>query len=456
MELRDLIVTPILIIVVYLVSYVVRPYVTDSLSRKYFFPALTVKIIGAILLGILYQFYYSTGDTFAFHTTGSRIVWEAFADSPVTGIKLLFADGKYENDTFRYAANIANFRNPSTYNVVRLATIFDLFTFSTYSATAVLFAVFSFIGMWQFFLTFYKQFPHLHFQLALAAFFIPSVFFWGSGILKDTIVIGCLGMATYQFYKIFFENRYGFSTILLLLFSLIVIFGIKKFVLQAYLPAVIVWIGMKNLTRIRSVTLRILVFPILILVLLFASYFSVLKIGENDKRYAVSKIAETAQITANDIRYWTGKDAGSGYSLGALDGSFASMMRLGPAAINVALFRPYLWEVSNPLMLASSLESLFFLVVVVFILFSGNASIKSLFRNSNITFTLLFSIVFAFAVGVSTFNFGTLARYKIPLLPFLAVALVLIWDDGRQKKLRKQLESMRPNTFAADFEQKNS
>jgi hypothetical protein len=213
---------------------------------------------------------------------------------------------------------------------------------------------------------------------------------------------------------------------------------------------------MKNLTRIRSVTLRIVVFPILILVLLFASYFSVLKIGENDKRYAVSKIAETAQITANDIRYWTGKDAGSGYSLGALDGSFASMMRLGPAAINVALFRPYLWEVSNPLMLASSLESLIFLVVVVLILFSGNASIKSLFRNSNITFTLLFSIVFAFAVGVSTFNFGTLARYKIPLLPFLAVALVLIWDDGRQKKLRKQLESMRPNTFAADFEQKNS
>ena len=50
-----------------------------------------------------------------------------------------------------------------------------------------------------------------------------------------------------------------------------------------------------------------------------------------------------------------------------------------------------------------------------------------------ILFSLIFSIAFAFAVGVSTYNFGTLVRYKIPLLPFFVVALILIWHHSKKE-----------------------
>ena len=56
MEARDLLVTPIVLVLVYMVAYAVRPLATDSINRKYFIPALTLKIFGGIALGLVYQF----------------------------------------------------------------------------------------------------------------------------------------------------------------------------------------------------------------------------------------------------------------------------------------------------------------------------------------------------------------------------------------------------------------
>ena len=59
----------------------------------------------------------------------------------------------------------------------------------------------------------------------------------------------------------------------------------------------------------------------------------------------------------------------------------------------------------------------------------------------DVLFALIFSISFAFAVGVSTFNFGTLVRYKIPLLPFFAVALILILNHAKSERKLAELDS---------------
>ena len=43
------------------------------------------------------------------------------------------------------------------------------------------------------------------------------------------------------------------------------------------------------------------------------------------------------------------------------------------------------------------------------------------------------ALVFAFAVGVSTYNFGTLMRYKIPVLPFYAIFLIIVIAQKNEK-----------------------
>jgi hypothetical protein len=48
-------------------------------------------------------------------------------------------------------------------------------------------------------------------------------------------------------------------------------------------------------------------------------------------------------------------------------------------------------------------------------------------NDPTIQFCFVFSLIFAFAVGISSYNFGALSRYKIPCLPFYAIALILIY-----------------------------
>ncbi|MGE0770983.1 MAG: hypothetical protein AB7K37_04665 [Cyclobacteriaceae bacterium] len=437
MELRDLIVTPIIIALVYTGAYLIRPYVTDQITRRYFMPALTVRIIGALALGFIYQFYYDGGDTFNYHTHGSRVIWEAMMASPIQGLKLFWMEPGDYSGVYAYASKILFISDPDSYFVIKLAAILDLFTFSSYAATATLFALLSFVGAWMMYLVFYRRFDSMHFPFAVAILFIPSVVFWGSGLLKDSVVLSCLGILLYSLDQMQ-QRRFSIGAILLLVISAWIIFSVKKYVLMCFLPASLIWLFGSYLITSRSFTFRILAVPLFFLLTVGFGYWSVLKIGEADPQYRLDNLARTVKITAYDIGFYTGRDAGSRYSLGSLDGSFPSMVRLFPQAVNVSLFRPYLWEVNNVLMLLTALESLAMLSLTILILTKVRSNIFRILSNPLLLFTVAFSLTFAFAVGVSSYNFGTLARYKIPLLPFYGITLVLIhysYKENRDRKL---------------------
>lgn len=150
----------------------------------------------------------------------------------------------------------------------------------------------------------------------------------------------------------------------------------------------------------------------------------------------MENIAQTSKITAYDIRYGWGARSGdgSGYSLGELDGSWQSMIFVAPGAINVSLFRPYLWEANNPLMALSALESFITLLATILVLIQVRSYLFYYIR-AEVIFCLVFALIFAFGVGASSYNFGTLSRYKIPLLPFYWSALAIIYTSwARDRK----------------------
>ncbi|MEQ8303246.1 MAG: hypothetical protein RIB47_07645 [Cyclobacteriaceae bacterium] len=441
MEIRDLIVTPIVTILIYMGAYFIRPFVTDSVNRKYFLPGLTVRVLGAIAIGFIYQFYYGGGDTFNFHTYGSRIIWEAFMDSPSSGAMLLFSDGTSSLGIYEYASRITFYNDPASFFVVKIAAIFDLITFSSYSATALLFSVLSFVGGWMLFLAFYKESPGMHKWQAIAALFIPSVIFWGSGVMKDTLTLMALGFLTYVIRYLLIEKKFSLSSILLFVLSMWILYSVKKYILLCYMPAALLWVYAKRLSQIKSIAFKILVTPFAGFILIASAYYAVVLVGEDDPRYSIDRLAQTAKITAYDIGFYTGRDAGSGYSLGELDGTFDGMLTKVPQAVNVALYRPYMWEVSNPLMLLSALESFALILLSIYVVVHQRQSLIRSFTDPTIIFCLVFSLTFAFAVGVSTFNFGTLARYKIPLLPFFVLALANILNYSNNDRNLAVLET---------------
>lgn len=444
MGIKDFLFTPVWLFFIYLMAYQVRSWVSDPYTRRYFIPGFTVKVIGAIAVGMIYQFYYGKGrpggDTFNyFHQAG--IILEAFSKSPAVGWELLMANGEYTPKIMAYASRMYWFNSSTEYFIVKVTALLGLFTGHTYTATAILYAAISYSGVWALYRSFYKFFPLLHQELALAMLFIPSVFFWGSGILKDTITLGALGWATWAIVRIFFERKGVVTAAAILLLSLYTIYSIKIYIVLCFLPAAILWVFIANVEYIKSKMVRILVTPLVLVVAAMLGYFAMAKVGEDNTRYSLDNMAETAEITARYLSYVGELQGGSVYTLGDnFDFSPAGMLRKFPLAVNVTLFRPYLWEARNPVMLLSALESLATLWLTLLVIYKSGIGqiIKNMMSKPIILFCMMFAIAFSFAVGISTYNFGSLVRYKIPILPFYVASLFILRYYAHELKRIKQ------------------
>ncbi|MGL1889336.1 MAG: hypothetical protein OCD76_22670 [Reichenbachiella sp.] len=429
MDIQDFIITPIYLILFLIGAYMIRPYVTDKLTAPYFIPGLLVKFTGAIALGLIYQFYYTGGDTFTYHTHGSHWIWTALMNDFDLGVKIFFQDaGQHHGDTFVYTKYIWMFRDKASMVIIKIAAFFDLFTLNTYSATALFFAAFAFSGHWALFSSFQKLYPDQTKRLAFATLFIPSVVFWGSGLLKDSVTLAALCWMTYAVLRITISNKYSVLNFGILFFMAWLILSIKIYILLCFLAGVSVFLYSQYISKLKAPLIKIMLAPILFIIFLGGGYLTLNKIAEGDARYSLDKIGETAMVTAYDIRYGWGARNGdnSGYTLGNLDGSIGSMFKIAPQGAVVTLFRPWLWEVKNPLMLLAALESLVFLILTLLVVKKHHFKIFAALNQPLILFCITFALLFAIAVGISTFNFGTLMRYKIPVMPFYAIFLILI------------------------------
>lgn len=426
MDLQDLIITPIYILLFSVVAFLIRPLVTNSHTKKYFIPALWVKFLGAIFLGLVYQFYYGGGDTFNFYTNGSYWLWEAFLNNPIDGIRLLLKFGPdHIADLYQYSQNVWYWKDSSSYFIVRLTFIAGIFTFHTYSSLALFFAAFCFSGLWAFYSCIQRMYPSKTNALAIGLFLFPSLIFWGSGVLKDTVTLGAICWLTWSILIWFYFDKRKIAVLIVFLISAWVLAIVKIYILLCFIPAVLVWVLVSFKEKIRGIVVKILILPVLFLVFVAMGYVLLNRLAGEESKYALENLAEQAKITAYDIRYgWGARFEGDGgYDLGDLDGSWGNMIALAPKAVAVSLFRPFIWEVRNPLMLLAALESLIVTFLVLRISVRRNllrVMLKDPFLVSCLTFVLLFS----FAVGISSYNFGTLMRYKIPLIPFLVTILV--------------------------------
>ncbi len=427
MDIKDLIFTPIYLILFYAVAIIIKPFVTDSRNQKFFIAALSLRFIGAILLGIVYQYYYEGGDTFNFFENGSKWIWKAFQDNPRLGWQLIWDEGGpvRNAETYSYSQHIWYYRSSTSYFVVKVLAIVDLMTVHTYSASALFFAAFSFSGLWAIFSVLSRQYPNRVNSLAVAILFVPSVVFWGSGILKDTLTIGALGWLLWSVYSIFSLRRYQYKYWIALSISVVIIVQIKFYIILCFIPAMTAWFMISGFNRIHSVVLKGLLFPVILFFFISAGYVILSEVSEYSEFYNLDNLANRAAITAYDIRYGWGatSNARGGYDIGLPDGTIQGMISLFPKGVLVSLFRPFLWEVKTPLMLLSSLEASFYLLVSLVVLWKTRIS---LFQNEPfLLFCLVFALLFAFAVGVSTFNFGTLMRYKIPMLMVYSIFLAI-------------------------------
>lgn len=436
----DYLLLPVFIFIIYRIAMVIcnKYYPVGHPWRKYFIYGLGFKISGAIFIGLIYQYYYGGGDT-SYYFYHSKVINSALSESFTKWLGLIFhIPSSYDGEYFDYTSKMEWYNDRGSYLVCCLAAFFNLFTLNTFLPTSVIFAFMSFSGVWAMFRIFAKQYPHLTKYVAIATLFIPSCFIWGSGIFKDTVCMFALGWMLYCSFQLLIERNMSFKNIFLLLLSFYILLVVKIYILISFMPAVALWILFYYSHKIKSVIARFFakIFFLISAFLLFG--FAYAYYSPSLGRYSLDNIAKTSLITRDWIAYSSG-DQGSSYDLGDFEPSLQGLLSKFPQAVNVTLFRPYIWEANKSLIFLNALESLIFLFLTLKIIFTiGLRKIwKTISSDPNIQFCLIFSIVFAFSVGISTYNFGSLSRYKIPCLPLYFLALVLIYY--KNKPLTKRL-----------------
>lgn len=422
---------PFYLMVIYYVAYQIRnrKYPIGHPWRPYFISGLSAKIVGALFISVIYQYYYGGGGDTMQYFRFANIINSSFSDSPTKWVNLLFRIPEwYDGDYYDYISQLEWYMIPSNYTVSAIAAFFMIFTFNTFLPTAVLFAAVSFSGIWAMFRTFSTQYPSITKQLSIAILFIPSTVIWGSGIFKDTLCMFGLGWMMYGIFRILIQRKLKPVLIGVTLGSFYVVSLIKVYILAAFVPAILLWIFLQYSHKIRSTFQRIFVKYTLIGVcvvgyMAFASSFS-----ESLGEYSLENFAATSVRTNSNILSIT-SDEGSAYNIGELDPTPLGLLKKFPAAVNVSLFRPYIWEAKNPLAMFNALEAMLFLVYTIRLFFTIGPSniVKAISSDPNIQFFLVFALIFAFSVGLSSGNFGTLSRYRIPCLPPYACVLMLIY-----------------------------
>lgn len=414
-----------------------KKHIEDKPYFKYFMPGLYAKLFGAFSVTAIYHFYYGGGDTINyFH---SSCVLLKLADKDFGAFISLMLDNRSWEIFSSFDGSTGwplYWRDDNSFAVVRYTTFFTFLGMRHFIATSFLLASFAYAGIWRLFTVFVELFPKYEKWFAIAVLFMPSCIFWGSGILKDTFTYAAICMLVYLFYR-FLSDRNKLKYILSLSTLSYITITLKPYIFITFAASALAWFSVGQIHKIKNRFIRVILFPLLTTMVFGVGVFFYQTYGELLGRHysSVDVMLERAVVIQDDLK----KDyyGGNTFDIGHFEASFSGILSKFPQAILAGLFRPYLWEVQSPLMLLSALENIFFLAIVLYLLIRVGIwrLMKNIFSKPNlITFCFLFSVSLAFIVGLTTSNFGSLVRYKIPTIPFFLSMLIIMYIKKQEDK----------------------
>ncbi len=416
-------------------SVVIRKH-KDERIKRLFLQAFYFKMVCAVIFTVLTIYVFGGGDSEMYYECTEALhkavmddggnFWKIYttkvinAKTPLMNY-FIFSESRYPIWEAMHGAG--NFMVP------KLALPAALVFSNSYTSMAMVFSFFALGGAIRLFKFFYYYFPQYFREIALATLFLPSIAFWSSGLLKDSICFGAVGYLVYAVFNIFIRRRKIISSLAWILVAVVLLFYIKVYILLSIAPAIVLWLFREFNKVVENKTLRnimaILTFAIGgILAIVLINYVTS---DESMRAFRLDALMETSEHSRTLYEGFGSKYEGSYYSIGS-----SNPVLLVPLGIVATLFRPFLWEANNATALLSALEALFFLYLTVYLMYKKGIGkfFKNIFNQPLMLLCFLFSMVFAAAIGSTALNFGSLSRYKIPCLPFYLFMVLILWQQA--------------------------
>lgn len=403
--------------------------------KKYLFLAFILRMVGSVGYCMLIEYYYGYGDSLNFFSNGNFFT-DQIAKDP-SNIYYLFSSFKESSDWFASISTESStfFYNPSNNLVSRISAIVSYLSFNKFLIISLFFGFFSFLGQWKLFLVFDDINKHKNRKLlGLTVLCAPSIWFWSSGLLKDSICLGAVGFMIHILYGFFTKKKFSLANITALLFLIFLVFIIKSYIIYIFLAGfalmgVVVFFKSISNTILRA---TLILFTILLTsVVLYQIDFSDLITDTTEKAVEQIQDFQHSYETIGDSQ----ENSKANFDMGEFDGSINSIILKSPLAIFTCLFRPFPWESRKAIIFLASIESTLLLLWTLFVMLKLGIIyfFRLIFSTPHLLFCFTISILFALVIGFTTFNFGTMIRYKVIFMPFYFFLLVNLYNLRKVK-----------------------
>ncbi|MEO0405649.1 MAG: hypothetical protein AAF193_12325, partial [Bacteroidota bacterium] len=318
---------------------------------------------------LIYLYYYHGGDTTNYYESSLPFV-HLFWENPIDFFRVYFGGGTAElRSLFSHDTGYpmgTYFFNDHTRAMVKVVVPFLMISGKSYFICTLWFSFFTFLALWKVYEVFLDYFPHVSRKLAIGVLFMPSVAFWGSGILKDSVSLAATCFFVASVNEIILKRSSAFWRITRLVISGFLIIVIKPYILIILLPGTMIWFFYARIKNIKNAYFRTVIVPFTYIFILVGSYSILTSLGDRLGKFAPGKALQTAVVTQHDLKqeYY----GGNSFDIGDFEPTYASLASKVPAASTAGLFRPFLWESNNVVMLLSALENTFMLVMTLLVI----------------------------------------------------------------------------------------
>ena len=388
--------------------------VTD---RAIFATAVFIKIACGLLVGWLYWSYYNqAGDTFFIYEQAS-ILYEYFQIGKISWAEWLgFQSMELSTEEFPIQSE------PRTFIFIRWISYLFALTQGEYITMAIYLSLLVVFATWKFVKRLTGILPGNKNAIYTAFLFIPSVAFWSSGLLKETIMMTLLYFLGYLVIKWYQHKNKWY----LFIFMGLCCWGL--WLIKYYVPIVVLPILILSLFFtaqpgfVKNIKHKWKIVFYFILVVLggiaLAFLHPVFSSGRFFELIKISHDVILAQSTNSKIIF---SQYGS---------DFLFFVKNIPLAWITGFFRPFIWEGYNALSYAFAIEQTLFTILFIFalrLLFLIKFTYKEIWWVISI---LLYCSVLAIVISLSTPNYGSLIRYKVAYMPFLW--FLVLWLIGKR------------------------
>jgi hypothetical protein len=426
----DLVLGPIYILFFYLIILSIsrKYYSNDEYLRKILIRGFWLKIFFSILFIVITQFIYGGNDGFMYYEFGT-VIDKAISEK-LSNISFIFSGSEpfytYVTDnTIEGVNSVPGYMSSISNQIVsRVSYILGIFCFQNYSVICLFFSLFSYLGIWKMYLVFYKIFTEQKKLITISFLYLPSFLFWSSALLKEPICLLSLGLIVSGFYNIFYFKKYGFWSIIWAFIGCYFLYLVKSYILFSVLGAFGIMFFSTFIKKMNFIS-KLISSLALILIFTFTVNYVISGLDEDDAESITTEaLIEKTQKFKDDY-----EDMGGAFvDIGDLDPSITGIVKKIPTVIMNVFFRPFPWEAKSILLIISMFESFFFLVLILRALIKTKffGFFKIVFGNPVYLFCFVFALLLGIIVGLTTFNFGTIIRYKLPCTPFFCMLLLMI------------------------------